>query len=259
MTDRAVAGRPAISVELVPRSLDSVEAELATIRTQLPGVAAVNIPDLLKFETRSWDACAAALAAGGVERAIPHVRAMDFRVRDAFALAERLRDRGLREVLVVRGDPPQDMQRPVHPTRSAELVRELRRIDPGLRIHAAFDPYRDGLRSAFEDVAEKLDAGADGFFTQPLFDLRLVEMCAEQFAEAGGPEVYWGVAPVVRAASRRYWEVKNRAVFPRGFEPTLDWNRGFAKECVAWAEHSEQSLYFMPIRVDLLAYLGGIL
>lgn len=55
-------GRPSISIELVPRSIESVEAELEVIRAHLPGASAVNIPDLLRFETRSWDACAAVLA-----------------------------------------------------------------------------------------------------------------------------------------------------------------------------------------------------
>ena len=248
-----------ISIELVPRSIASLEGELETLREHFPATDTVNIPDLLKFETRSWEGCAAALASGAVSRAIPHVRAMDFRVRDAFSLVETLRERDLREVLVVRGDPPQDMQRDVHPTKSAELIRELRRLDPRLRIYAAFDPYRDGMRSEFESVNEKIEAGADGFFSQPLFDLRLVEMCAEQFERYEHTEVYWGLAPVVRASSRRYWEVKNRAIFPRGFTPTLDWNRAFAKECLGWAERSGQHLYFMPIRVDLVGYLGGLL
>lgn len=251
--------RAPISIELVPRSTESIEAELNVIRDKFPRVSAVNIPDLLKFETRSWDGCAAALVSGAVRRAIPHVRAMDFRVRDAFSLVERLRERGLREVLVVRGDAPQDMRRPVYPTSSAELIRELSRLEPELTLYAAFDPYRHGLRTELEGVAEKIDAGARGFFSQPLFDLRLVEMCAEQLASYVDTDVYWGVAPVIREASRRYWEVKNRAVFPNGFEPTLEWNRSFAKECLAWAENNEQALYFMPIRVDLASYLGGIL
>jgi methylenetetrahydrofolate reductase (NADPH) len=257
--DRLTKAAPSISIELVPRDLESIAAELEIIREHLPTASAVNIPDLLRFETRSWDACASVLASDVVQRAIPHVRAMDFRVRDAFSLAERLRERGLREVLIVRGDAPQDMRRPIYPTSSAELIREVKRLDPELRIYAAFDPYRHGLRTELEGVAEKIDAGAEGFFSQPLFDLRLIEMCAEQLGQHPNIQMYWGLAPVVRESSRRYWEVKNRAIFPSDFEPTLDWNRTFAKECLNWAEQSGDSLYFMPIRVDLAAYLQGIL
>ena len=93
-------------------------------------------------------------------------------------------------------------------------------------------------------------------FSQPLFDLRLIEICAEQLA---GHEVYWGVAPVLRAGSRRYWEVKNRAFFPADFEPTQKWNQRFAREALAWVRERGTHLYFMPIRADLGSYLAGFL
>ena len=243
-----------ISVELVPRDVASLDADLALVRERLAAVDTVNIPDLLKFDLRSWDACAQARAAG-LDRAIPHVRAMDLPAKQAPELAERLAARGLTEVLVVRGDPPQDMARRVHPTTSAELIRALKEVAPALRVYAAFDPYREGLRSELDGVREKLDAGADGFFSQPLFDLRFLDICAEQLA---GRDVYWGIAPVVRTSSRRYWEVKNRAFFPADFEPTLAWNRRFAARALDWAREGSHALYFMPIRVDVAAYLEGL-
>jgi len=243
-----------ISLELVPRSRESLAADLAQVRDRLPSIDTVNVPDLLRFELRSWDACA--LAMQSVGRTIPHVRAMDFAPKQAPTLLGLLEACGLREVLVVRGDPPQDMTHRVHPTTSADLIRSLKEHAPSLRVYAAFDPYRHGLRSELDGVREKLEAGADGFFSQPLFDLRLMEICAEQLA---GHEVYWGLAPVVRASSQRYWEVKNRAFFPGNFEPTLAWNRRFAARCLDWARAGDHDLYFMPIKVDVADYLEGLL
>jgi methylenetetrahydrofolate reductase (NADPH) len=243
-----------VSIELVPRSSESLEADLATVRARLPSVTTINVPDLLRFDLRSWDACA--LARRHFERAIPHVRAMDFTPKQAPALLERLEQRDLTEVLVVRGDPPQDMSHRVHPTTSAELIQSLKTLAPGLRVFAAFDPYRGGLRNELDGVREKLAAGADGFFSQPMFDLRLMEICAEQLA---GHDVYWGISPVVRTGSRRYWEVKNRAFFPADFEPTLAWNRSFAARCIDWARAGDHDLYFMPIRLDVAEYLEGLL
>ena len=76
-----------VSIELVPRSVESLEADLVRVRQRLPSVDTLNIPDLLRFDLRSWDACA--IARGEFERAIPHVRAMDFAARSAPELIER--------------------------------------------------------------------------------------------------------------------------------------------------------------------------
>jgi methylenetetrahydrofolate reductase (NADPH) len=83
-----------------------------------------------------------------------------------------------------------------------------------------------------------------------------MDVCADALP---GVEIYWGVSPVVQASSRRYWEVKNRAFFPASFEPTLEWNRRFAADCLRWAREREERLYFMPIRVPLDTYLTGLL
>jgi methylenetetrahydrofolate reductase (NADPH) len=243
-----------ISIELVPRSRDAIAAEITILRADFPAVRMVNIPDLLRFDLRSWDACG--LAIETFDRAIPHIRAMDYPIKDAGRLADRLSALGLREALIVRGDSPQDLSHPMYSTTSAELMRALKDIDPGLRLYAVFDPYRRGLRTEIEDVQEKIDAGASGLFTQPFFDLRFLQMCADVLPET---EVFWGVAPVLTAGNRRYWEVKNRALFPSSFEPSLTWNREFAARCLEWADSADTNLYFMPIRVGLDEYLGGLL
>ena len=243
-----------ISIELVPRSRAAITADVDVLRNDFPAIRMVNIPDLLRFDLRSWEACS--LALNDFERALPHIRAMDYPVKAAGQLAERLRALGLREALIVQGDAPQDLARAMHSTTSAELIRALKDVDPGLRLYAAFDPYRRGLRSELEFVQEKIAAGASGLFTQPFFDLRFMQVCADVLPET---ELFWGVSPVLTAGSRRYWEVKNRVLFPSRFEPTLAWNRGFAAQCVEWVDGAATNLYFMPIRVSITEYLGGLL
>ncbi len=61
-----------------------------------------------------------------------------------------------------------------------------------------------------EGVPRKWDAGADGFFTQPLFELGLLDRCAELLH---GEDVFWGIAPVIGARSRLYWERTNKVSF----------------------------------------------
>jgi methylenetetrahydrofolate reductase (NADPH) len=243
-----------ISIELVPRSLASLDAELETMRRHFPRVHTVNVPDLLRFEVRSWEACAHARRV--MTRAIPHLRAMDVDPARPFPHVAYLREHGLDTVLVVTGDPPQDLARRVHPTRSVDLLRKLSAEVPGLRLIAGFDPYRSGMRQELEYVDAKRNAGARAFFSQPFFDLRLMDVWAEQLR---GSEVWWGVSPVLSGRTRRWWETKNRAVFPAGFAPTLEWNRRFAADCLAWARARGDHLYFMPIRADLVEWLGGVL
>jgi methylenetetrahydrofolate reductase (NADPH) len=243
-----------ISIELVPRSETSIATDLKTIEQSFPSTRMVNIPDLLRFDLRSWDACAMAIS--GFDRALPHLRAMDFPSKAAGELAERLRGLGLSEALIVRGDAPQDLARPVHSTTSAELIRALKEVDPDLRLYAVFDPYRRGLRVELDEVKEKIEAGAVGLFTQPFFDLRFMQVCADVLRDV---EVFWGLAPVLTEGNRRYWEVKNQAFFPGHFEPSLAWNRDFATSCIEWATENEENLYFMPIRLGLREYLGGLI
>jgi methylenetetrahydrofolate reductase (NADPH) len=123
-------------------------------------------------------------------------------------------------------------------------------------VYAGFDPYRSGVRDELTYLQAKREAGADGFFSQPFFDLRLLDVWAELLA---GDRVFWGVSPVLSPRTRSYWETKNRAFFPADFAPTLDWNRDFAARALSWARAAEANLYFMPIRVDLETWLGGIL
>jgi methylenetetrahydrofolate reductase (NADPH) len=243
-----------VSIELVPRSAASLDAELAALRDRFPHVETVNVPDLLRFPLRSWEACAQARRC--VSRAIPHLRAMDFAPDRPFALRDKLALAGIDSVLVVTGDPPQDLAHRVHPTTPVDLIRRIKREAPELRVYAALDPYRAGVQDELGYVQAKRDAGADGFFSQPLFDARLLDVWSEQLA---GVEVWWGVTPVVGARTRAYWERKNRAFFPADFAPTLAWSRAFAARTLAWARERDARLYFMPIRTDLLEWLDGIL
>jgi len=172
------------------------------------------------------------------------------------ALVETLCAADLHEVLVVQGDRPQDLHRAVFPTKSVELIRALKAALPGGTVYAAVDPYRASFRDEMAYVAAKLEAGADGFFTQPFFDLRLMDVWAELLADR---TVYWGVSPVLSERTRRYWQTKNNAFFPAAFRPTLEWNRRFAAAALAWVRARGAHIYFMPIRADIAEYLGGIL
>lgn len=244
-----------ISIEIVPRTEAHVHKTLDRIHTALPRVNMINIPDLVRFKTRSWQGCA--LAVDHYQRRIPHIRAVDFPLDEPFPIVEALRDADINEILVVTGDTDKTSLRKTYNTDSVRLIKKLKAEYPDLRVHAAIDPYRQGFSEEVDYVHEKLDAGADGFFTQPFFDVRLMEIYAELLPD--DLEVYWGVTPVITQNSKNYWQNVNQAIFPADFEPTMQWNRQFAQEALDFAENTNGHVYFMPIRADVIEYLEGIL
>lgn len=253
---RAAPARPVtrISVELVPRDPERLEAELRAVRAHLPGVDTVNLPDLLRFPLRSWQGCH--LARAHVTHTIPHIRAIDIDPRRPLPMARELLAGGIREVLIVTGDPPADLSRRVYHTGALEIIRKFARELPELKVYAGLDPYRQGFTQERDYALAKLEAGAAGFFTQPFFDPRLMELYAELLPPEA--EVFWGVTSVLNGRTLGYWEARNRAIFPRGFAPTLEWNRQMARLALNFARERGQHVYFMPLRADVRTYLEGI-
>ncbi len=74
-----------------------------------------------------------------------------------------------------------------------------------------------------------------------------------------GVPIFWGVTNVTSGRAMSYWLTRNRAVFPAGFEPTLARHKGLAARALEFAERHDQHLYFMPIRVDIVGWLGDLL
>jgi len=242
-----------LSVELVPKSAEELASHALIVRSTLAAATAINIPDLTRFELRSWDACQ--VTSRIIPASIPHLRAIDFAPGEAEAVAERLLRAGLGEVLVVRGDPPHDLRRRTYPNTSEDVIHRLKSRFPELVVYAAYDPYRAGFREELEGVKRKAEAGADGFFTQPIFDLNLLRICADILH---GFNVFWGIAPVLGEKARAYWEVTNKVVFPREFEATLAWNTAFARQAMDLVRQAGGNVYLMPIRVDLKKYLAEL-
>lgn len=243
-----------ISIELVPRSEKSLRQELQLVKQHFPAVHRINIPDILRFKMRSWEGCA--IAGESFGNTIPHLRAIDFDPNKPIAIGNQLCRDEIEAVLVITGDPPQDMAHKCYRTSCLEMIRRLKREFPQLTIYAGMDPYRNGIKEEIDYIKAKQDAGAEAFFTQPFFDLRLMEIYQGFMQDC---TIYWGVSPVLTDNSQNYWENKNNAIFPPDFEPTLDWNRNFARQAMQFAESHGDNVYFMPIRTDIGAYLDGIL
>jgi len=187
---------------------------------------------------------------------IPHLRAMDVNPKAPLPMSDCLRHNQMDRVLVVSGDPPGERSDNCYPVSCIDLVQRFKREMPNLKVYAALDPYRQSFHEEQAYLQEKLDAGVDGFFTQPFFDLRLMDIYADLMESV---EVFWGVSPVLTERSYQYWIKRNHAIFPTDFEPTLEWNQDFARTALSFAQERNSHVYFMPIRVDIAEYLENIL
>ena len=239
-----------ISLELVPRSEQYICEQVAYVEQSIPQISEINFPDLLRFNIRAWEACS--MISHSQLNRIAHLRAIDFDINKPFPLTDFLKENNITKVLVIEGDKPQDMKHLVYPTSTVEFIRKLKREVSEITIYAAFDPYRNNIRYELEYLQQKISAGATGFFSQPFFDLRLLEIYSEYLEKQ---DVYWGVSPVTGERSKLYWETRNRAIFPKSFTPTLDWNVNFGQEVMNYCKKNNFNLYLMPINIELKDYL----
>ncbi|EHH67896.1 methylenetetrahydrofolate reductase [Gluconobacter morbifer] len=241
-----------VSIELVPRSKEALRADVETVRHVLPQVGMLNIPDLLRFDLRSYEAASEVAGEYPLE-VIPHIRAIDIAPG---APLPGVNLPNLKAVLVVAGDPPPaGGGHVIYPNTSTQIIERYRREAPHLDVYGVFDPYRRAPWLELEEVARKRDAGVRGFFTQPLFERPMLELCMDWLRD---DTVFWGISPVLGERSRRYWERINHVVFPHDYDGTLEGNIAAARQMLTMIREKNDNAYIMPLKVDLASYLGEL-
>jgi methylenetetrahydrofolate reductase (NADPH) len=244
-----------VSLEIVPRSISSLQEDAALSRLHA-AITCINIPDLPRFSVRSWEACAAVKSFISPGTAlIPHLRARDFSLDEPFPLADFFRKNVISRALVIAGDPVPGKPDKAGDNHTIALIKKIKMDMPELKIYAGFDPYRTNIRYELDYLADKEEAGASGFMSQPFFDLRLLELYAEYLE---GKNVFWGISPVLDKGSKKYWESRNRAIFPRSFMPDFHWNITFARQAMDYCKRNSFNLYLMPMKTEIDTYLSGI-
>lgn len=241
-----------VSFEIVPRTHQAFDEQYSFVSTLGKSINMINVPDIQRFDIRSWE------TGEKIDRSkhqfIPHFRATDFSLAsgDIFQIIE---DNELEHVLLVSGDPPEGIKRKFHNTSVLDLMRVVKQKYPNITIHAGFDPHRNGLQDECNYIQRKIDAGATSFFSQPFYDIRLIEIYAEHLQ---GIETFIGLSPITTLSSMNYWEVKNKVKFPSTFKPDYAWNIDFSNKVLAMAHEIGFNIYFMPIKIDLQDYFGQI-
>lgn len=241
-----------ISFEIVPRTEQAFKQQYDFVTTLDKSISMINVPDIQRFDIRSWE------TGGKIDRTkykfVPHFRATDFSLQagDIFRVIE---ENQLDHVLLVSGDPPEGIKREFYNTNVLDLIRAVKQKYPDITVHAGFDPHRNGIQAECDYVQRKIDAGASSFFSQPFYDIRMIEIYAEHLQ---GIETYIGLSPITTMSSKNYWEIKNKVKFPASFEAELNWNIDFSNKVIAMAKATGFNIYFMPIKINLEQYFGKL-
>ncbi len=242
------------SFEIVPRNHQAFDEQYAFASSLGEPISMINVPDIQRFDIRSWDV--GKKIDKNKHQFIPHFRAIDFSLESGniFRIIE---ENELNHVLLVSGDPPEGIKREYHNTSVIDLIKVVKNRFPQITIHAGFDSHRNGIQDEYLYMQRKIDAGASSFFSQPFYDLRMVEIYAEHM-QGQEVEVFIGLSPITTSSSMNYWELKNKVKFPAAFKAEYDWNIDFSNKVIAMAKDLDFNIYFMPIKINLQNYFGEL-
>jgi methylenetetrahydrofolate reductase (NADPH) len=243
-----------IALELVPKTLDSILEESNLHISNFPKITAINIPEIRSVEIKSF-AAAEHLLKNSVA-AIPHFRLIDRTLDDLEQKIEKLLELGLKQVLLISGDPPIDVANFVPSgIKAPQAIKHIKNKFPQLKVYAGQDSYRQSFKKELDYCKEKLDSGADGFFTQPFFSEGLLAQWLEQLP---GTEMWIGLSPVTGKSSRNYWETVNQVVFPPNFCFDLEGNCAMGRRILTLVEAAKKDAYLMPITISANKYLSAL-
>ncbi len=243
-----------IALELVPRSLDGILAEAKQSLATFPFVTSVNVPEIRRLPIKSFEP-SQLLLQSNIDTT-PHFRLIDRTEKDLLQKISALVEAGLKQVLLIGGDPAHDDPNFV-PSGLTTLsaIQAVKREFPELKIYAGLDPYRSSFREELDYAFAKREAGCDGFYTQPFFSIGMLELWLEQLPEA---EIWFGIAPVYTERSKNYWERVNNVVFPPNFSFDKNFNTRLARQLLVTISETQQRAYLMPVANGAIEYLQNL-
>jgi len=236
------------SFEIVPRSQQAFEQQYQFACSLGNVISMINVPDIQRFDIRSWET--EQYIDRNKHQFVPHFRATDFSLQsgEIFRIIEEYQ---LDHVLLVSGDPPEGIKKKLYNTDVLDLIRVVKKRFPDMTIHAGFDPHRSGIQDECSYIQRKIEAGVSSLFSQPFYDLRMIEIYTEHLKDV---EVFVGLSPITTLSSMNYWEVKNKVKFPVSFKADDSWNIDFSNQVIKMARECDFNIYFMPIKINLQNY-----
>src|SRR5215207_9177577 len=189
----------AVTVEIdLPRGNDIRSVVEAARRLRRRGVDAIDISDGARARLRMHPVAAAKIVQD--EAAIEVVAHVSCRDRNIIGLQADLLGAaalGVKNILAVTGDPAQIGDYPeatsVFDMDSVGLIHILSRMNagedlagnsvgesPGFLIGASFNPTAEDLGFEADKLRRKVEAGAHAFWTQPVFEIGVLERALEE-------------------------------------------------------------------------------
>ena len=240
-----VHGRPVISFEFFPTKSD--EAERALLEKTIPALGALH-PDF----------CSVTYGAGGSTRektlaivdriqreqhltAMAQVTCVNTTAEETCAILEQTRRLGIRNILALRGDPPEGARDFVKTDGGFEYSYELVRCIRGFgefSIGVAGFPEghvacREGKREDWLRLKTKIDHGADFVITQLFFDNTHYFECREFLAKQGVTvPIVPGILPILSASQIKRFVALCGAALPQPLRSEIE-RRGDDDHAVA--------------------------
>jgi len=255
LKEKLAAGRFVITAEVDPPRGTAIVRTLTEVEEVARFVDAVNLSDAPMANLRMSPFIIARLVEEktGVE-AIPHLTARD---RNTLALQAELLGAsaiGVKNVLLLGGDPPErgdhPFAKPVYEVGAVELIRLAEGLNRGrnwaggelegktaLFLGAAANPGAKDLALEAEKFWAKVEAGAAFFQTQPVFSLDEVEAFLKALGKMPPVPILYGILPLVSArmaervaAWARVPEALVEALREEGKEAGYAWARKTLRE-----------------------------
>ena len=220
-------------------------------------------------------------------RPIVHIACRDRNLIGTQSHLMGLHTLGIDHALVITGDPAKVGDMPgsnsVYDLTSFELIRMMKRMNEGyahngrplkipsqFTIGAALDPNVKYLEKTIERMEKKIEAGAQFFMTQPIYDIELVDKLYEYTRHLSVP-IFVGVMPLIsdRNAQFLHYEVPGiripeyiRDQF-KGLEGEKGREKGveITKEIVSRIQQKFNGIYIMTpmtfsqMSVDLIKHI----
>jgi len=219
---KLAAGAFVTSVEIVPpRGVDPAKMIAEVRKLKAAGVDAVNVPDGPRAQSRMSAIATSVLIEQqvGIET-VTHYACRDRNLLGMLSDLLGASALGLRNVLLITGDPPKMGPYPdatavfdIDAIGLTNLVSRLNRgVDPGGNsigaptryvIGVGVNPVAIDVEHELKRFAWKVDAGAEFAVTQPVFDAAQLELFLKRLGDAHIPVVA-GIWPLVSARNAEF-------------------------------------------------------
>jgi methionine synthase / methylenetetrahydrofolate reductase(NADPH) len=212
----------AVTVEVdLPRGNAIGQVVEAARRLKERGAHAIDISDGARARLRMHPVAAARIVQeeAGIE-VVAHISCRDRNIIGLQADLLGAAALGVKNILAVTGDPAQIGDYPeatsVFDTDSVGLVHVLSKMNrgedlagnpigepPGFLVGASFNPTAEDLDQEVEKLRRKVEAGAHAFWTQPVFEIRVLQNALERIGD-DGVRILLGLMPLRSARQAEF-------------------------------------------------------